>query len=308
MEQLQVAQEQLQVLQTGHYNMKLKLDFNCYKIEEGEHPKGYFFHIANSRSGHNFIRKNVQSWTNDPDGKFRKYVNLENSSVEKLHNTLSDDETFTTYSDSIYILNIRNLLSWYSSFFYFHAKYIGRQNKTIEDFKNKIIIYKSELAKNPKLEFNSNIIILDDGRSKEDYIKGKIQVNNSTFHLPHNLDKWLGMAKEYTGETNYLPQFIKIYYDDFFISREYRKGICNKIGGVYDETELNLVPAAGGYSSFDRDNYQGKAQSMKVLERWKNWKTEHSTYLKFFREHEALEFYLNNFEVSDEERRFIDNI
>jgi len=285
------------------------IEYN-YKITNTEYfPEGYFFHLANSRSGHNFIRKNIQSWINDPDENIRKYINFENQDVEKLHNTLSDDKSLGRYPNSIYVLSIRNLLNWYPSFFYFHMKYLGKYNKTVEYFRNKVIVYKSEFDKNPKLTYNNpNLIVLDDGASKEDFIKKQTRINDKIVNIPLNFDRWLVIAKEFIGETNYLPQFVKIYYDDFFQSKEYRTAICGQIGGTYNENKLDYVTRAGGFSSFDGDSYQGRGREMNVLQRWKQWKPEHFKYLKLLKEHPALEFYLKNFDVSIEEKQFIDSI
>lgn len=279
------------------------------KITPNEYPNGYFFHLANSRSGHNFIKKNIQSWTADEGQKKRKFTNLENRKISDVNHHLLNDESLHKHPNSIYVMSIRDILNWYTSFSYFHLNNINKVDMRSEHLKSKTIIYRSDLLKNPELEFDNNIIILQDGESKTEFLKRKTSQKYSiSFNLSKGMDKWLEYAKEFMGETNYLPQFVKIYYNDFFKSNEYRKGICEKIGGGYNEIELNNVTRCGGYSTFDKDKFQGRGQQMNVMERYKEWKPEHRDYLKILKEHEALGFYVNNFDVSEEEKNFIDNI
>ena len=289
------------------------MEFEYIKITNDEYSCGYFFHLANSRSGHNFIKKNIQSWTNDINANIRKFTNLENANVKEIHDTLLKDGNLHKYPDSIYVMNIRNLLNWYSSSIYFHTnqfKFGDANNKRSEYYKDKIIIHQSEFDKNPKLTLsNPHLIIIPDDESKSDYRKRKTSLNHSIHkYLPTILDKWLVIAKEFLNKTNYLPQFIRIYYDDFFVSRKYREEICNKIGGIYNETHLNNVTRAGGFSSFDGNSYQDRGQEMNVLYRWKQVEPEYLKYLKILKEQPALEFYMKNFDISIEEKNFIDSI
>jgi len=269
------------------------------KIKEGYSQIGYFFHLANSRSGHNFIRTNIESWTGN-----RMHINLENKNIDETLNLVEQLPGF----DSIYVLNIRSLLNWYSSFFYFAMKW-----DRSKEYKSRIFLTHEQILKNPSLEFKQGYLILAKGQTKEDYMKDRVRSFSfdSRFgeqFMINQLDKWLVIAREFKGESNHLHQFVKIYYDDFFMSQEYRKEICNKVRGSYNEKKLNYVTKAGEYSSFDRDLYDGKAQRMDVLRRWKNWKPEHTKYLVTLKEHPALEFHLENFDVSIEEKQFIDSI
>jgi hypothetical protein len=71
---------------------------------------------------------------------------------------------------------------------------------------------------------------------------------------------------------------------------------------------LNIVPEAGNYSTFDGDAYQNKGSKMKVLERYKKWERidSHLLILSFLKDSEALKFYIDNFELNDDKKRFID--
>jgi len=289
------------------------MELQYFKIINGEYPSGYFFHLSNSRGGHNFIKKNIQSWTNDLEGNIRKFTNFENSDVKNIYDALLEDEDLHKYPDSIYVISIRNLLNWYSSSVHFHAKQFkfgDANNKRAEYWKDKILLHQSEFDKNPKYTLdNPRLVILQDDVSKSDYLKRKTSLNHSIAkYLPTILDKWLVIAEEFLNKTNYLPQFTRVYYDDFFASKKYREEICNKIGGIYNETHLNNVTRAGGFSSFDGNSYQGRGQEMNVLYRWKQVEPEYSKYLKILKEHPALEFYMKNFDVSIEEKQFIDSI
>ena len=66
-----MGQAQFLVPHPGIIILKMEFEFDYIKITNDEYPSGYFFHLANSRSGHNFIKKNIQSWTNDIDASIR---------------------------------------------------------------------------------------------------------------------------------------------------------------------------------------------------------------------------------------------
>jgi len=61
---------------------------------------------------------------------------------------------------------------------------------------------------------------------------------------------------------------VRVYYDDFFCQKSYRESICNQLGGIYTERELDGVKNNGNGSSFDGMSYDGNAQEMDVLYRY----------------------------------------
>jgi hypothetical protein len=223
-------------------------------IQEGTFSLGYFLYIANSRSGHNFIKKNIFSFLNDESISKRFYVNLENFSPKEFNristNLLPND-------NSIYIISTRDLLNWYASGI--------RQKKKHNE--------------NLNVEEISNLF----------------------------LTKWLEIANEYFNP-EYVPEFIRVYYDDFVKSESYRRSICDKVNGDYNEDLLNFVTIAGGHSSFDGDKYQDRGSEMKVLERYKLWESTSDPFLLKLKEHPALEFYLKNFDVDKDKKKFIKSI
>ena len=60
-----------------------------------------------------------------------------------------------------------------------------------------------------------------------------------------------------------------IIYDKWFSDKEYRKNIINKLGLEFSDEGFETVPKAGGGSSFDGVEYNGNAQQMDVLSRYK---------------------------------------
>ena len=270
------------------------------KIRKDENYSGYFFHIANSRSGHNFIRNNIQSWI---DGYDKKYINLESQPLSEIRPLIS----FFSESESLRILNLRSLLNWYSSIFYF---FYGKKNTSPK--KDWIFVTKSDINRNRELIRNPNVAILNDGQTKEELLKiispSPISREFLESMLNHQIDSWLWIAKEFTGATNLLPDFVKIYYDEFFLSQKYRKEICRKINGSYNEDVLNRVTDAGGYSTFDGNKYVLKGNEMKTTERWKQWKPMHEYYRKFIMKHEAFDFYINNFDIPADEKAYIEKL
>lgn len=80
---------------------------------------------------------------------------------------------------------------------------------------------------------------------------------------------WEMYAREYLGETEYLGDFIPFLYNEWFSSLEYRKILSGFFGLPHTDYGLNMVSPAAMGSSFDNADYHGKAQKMKVLERWK---------------------------------------
>jgi len=80
-------------------------------------------------------------------------------------------------------------------------------------------------------------------------------------------------AKEFLGETNYLKNKICISFNDWFLSKEYRRLTASKFGLPNNEVSIDVVAGVGNRGSrFDDFEYDGKAREMKVLERWKHFK------------------------------------
>ena len=224
------------------------------------YSNGFFMHMANSRSGHNYIRANIQSWTTEQPRKYYNFENIRpNMFSEKFKNVNLDN-----YPESIYVLQSRDLLNWFSSWMVFNMRSFLKRS-------------------------------LDRGIGWDDLIR-------------INLDTWTAINKEMHGETNYLNRdFISINYDDFFTSEEYRRNICTRVGGTYNEDALLKITEDGRGSTTDGFRYEGRADEMKVLERYKQlppaYKKTMATALK--QHPEALNTYLKYYVLTTEQQDLI---
>jgi len=89
------------------------------------------------------------------------------------------------------------------------------------------------------------------------------------------VDVWKRLAREYLGITDYLPNKEVISFNDWFTSRAYRLRIAERLELDFDDDHpdaqkaLKAVPGTFGVSRFDHRKYNGRAQQMDVLNRWK---------------------------------------
>lgn len=102
---------------------------------------------------------------------------------------------------------------------------------------------------------------------------------------PRSVNKHLGILttvwKEYAFNYINNPQEYYILFDRWFNDREYRTQICEVLNVPFSDKGLNKVPDYGGGSSFDRTKFDGKAQKMDVLNRWKLF-SDHPLYRKYY--------------------------
>jgi hypothetical protein len=123
-------------------------------------------------------------------------------------------------------------------------------------------------------------------------------------------DIWWAIYREAIDETDYIPNKLSISYDIFVKYESYRRMVCDKIGGTYNEGILNFVPAAG--SSFDGNKYTGRGTEMKVLDRWRWFTTEvgepFQCYLAL--RPEILDFYVKYLEITQqhEKKKFCESL
>lgn len=88
---------------------------------------------------------------------------------------------------------------------------------------------------------------------------------------------WKQHARESLGYTSYLPDVVTISFNDWVSSAKYRRRIETILGLGSNDTSRNRVFGVG--SSFDQRKYDGKADQMDVLNRWRAAST-----IPFFRE------------------------
>lgn len=84
------------------------------------------------------------------------------------------------------------------------------------------------------------------------------------------VELWIAYAKEYLGETQYLKNNkVVVNYNQWVRDLDYRKNIARQLKLDFLDKGLSHVPNFGGGSSFDKVDFSGKANEMKVFERWK---------------------------------------
>lgn len=138
-----------------------------------------------------------------------------------------------------------------------------------------------------------DIIILRDPynlfASKLNWVyKEKRTPNPESFKLI--ISYWKQYAKEFLGETNYLKDKVPISYNLWFCSKKYRMNIARKLDlkftdkGMYEVAKYG--PTLWG-ASFDGLSYDGNANLMKVLDRWKNFRND-NVYKKIILDDEML--------------------
>jgi len=82
---------------------------------------------------------------------------------------------------------------------------------------------------------------------------------------------WCEYAQEVLENSNYLgsnSEKTSIIYDKWFQDQSYRKSLAHQMGLSGSEFGINRISTDGGGSSFDRREFDGNAEKMRVLERW----------------------------------------
>ena len=101
-------------------------------------------------------------------------------------------------------------------------------------------------------------------------------------------------AREYLGETEWLPRLFPISYNRWFSDESYRDRLCGLVGCRSNESAMHVVPAAGSGSSFDGQEFKFEAEKMPVLERWRQY--EDSSYFRsIFEDRELLDLSMRIF-------------
>lgn len=102
---------------------------------------------------------------------------------------------------------------------------------------------------------------------------------------------WKSYAREFLGQTTVLPEpKVFINYNRWFTDEEYRCEIARQLGLVAADKGLTEVAKWGPNTwgdSFDNLNFDGRANEMKVLERWRCVASD-QTFTDLFRDRELL--------------------
>ncbi len=117
---------------------------------------------------------------------------------------------------------------------------------------------------------------------------------------------WMAIAQEFYDETVWISNFVRVSYEQFFQSEEYRRGICDQVGGTYNEENLNRVSQDGRGSSFDGLEYEDKAQEMKVLYRYRQVPMESFMFLRDYPK--VVDLYLKYCHPNDEQKDIVGKI
>jgi len=114
-----------------------------------------------------------------------------------------------------------------------------------------------------------DILIL---RDPFNWTASRLMHKNDVLDNPKYIECYKSLCREILGETNVTEyQLIPILFNEWFLSAEYRA----KIGEKFDlapgcALPYNDIPWRGGGSSFNKFDYDGKANNMRVLERWQD--------------------------------------
>jgi hypothetical protein len=104
-------------------------------------------------------------------------------------------------------------------------------------------------------------------------------------------DKALSLWKEYAkGYLNPEPNDIWINFNEWYLSKEYRRSVSEAFGIDFTDVGLNIVSSHGYGSSFEGTSYDKQAQFMPVLERYKTM-TRDSIYMDAMKDPEIRDLY-----------------
>ena len=108
---------------------------------------------------------------------------------------------------------------------------------------------------------------------------------------------WLEYANEFVGNTQYLTSPVRVNYNKWFENTDYRKQLSTDLGLDFTDQTLQVVTSHAGGSSFDKTQFDAKAQQMSVTDRWRHYQNDEQ-YAETFRAHpEILSLALEIFDL-----------
>jgi len=166
---------------------------------------------------------------------------------------------------------------------------------------------------NPRSGVNSN-----DNICIRDYLDtvaslAKIRIS----HIDISIKSWIYLASFFESESI-------IIYEEFKNSEEYRRKVCKRLNGNYNEDRIKESPKGGAISSFyknevgengSHDDFykkvKGRYHELKTTERWKqiqeNPNDKEYYILKLRQFPKAIELYIKNYTLSEEKYNFLKN-
>jgi len=94
---------------------------------------------------------------------------------------------------------------------------------------------------------------------------------------------------EYATRNDLPSNVICVNYNRWFSEKIYRQEIIESCGLVFTDQGINQIPEFGNGSSFTECKYDGKAQEMKVLSRWKLMKNNDQYRRLILKKHPELQ-------------------
>lgn len=140
----------------------------------------------------------------------------------------------------------------------------------------------------------TTVLILRDAFN---FLASVMRWSRGTRHQPDRraianlVEQWKDHAREYLGETTFLREKVKINYNLWFSEEDYRKQLAEEIGFRFKPGGTKGVPKVGPVvwgDTFDGMRFDGRAQEMKVMERWKHFE-EDPFYRELFLDSEVAE-------------------
>jgi len=126
-------------------------------------------------------------------------------------------------------------------------------------------------------------------------LKKEEDINANRYSLKKDGEKetvieiWKSYAREFIGETKFLKnKKLMVNYNKWFLEKEYRKELAEKLGLEFSDSAIDQVLPIGGGSSFDRTSKDSSATEMKVLERWAHYKDDEN-FINLFKDRELVE-------------------
>jgi hypothetical protein len=106
-------------------------------------------------------------------------------------------------------------------------------------------------------------------------VRGWRSSGNIEDMTPRWIELWKKMGRDVAGETSFLSNATHILYDNWFSNNNYRSYVASELGlGLEDHGLLAVVSG----STWDGVQFNGRAQEMDVLNRWKI--LEHDEYYR----------------------------
>ena len=130
----------------------------------------------------------------------------------------------------------------------------------------------------------SNVLVV---RDIFNFIASKMKMGRY-FHPETNLACWKAHAHEYLGYTNSLRNKVLVNFNSWVSDINHRTSIYDQLNCDTFIPEWKDVSSFGGGSSFDKQKFNGGADSMKVTERWKEF-IDNDEFKSYLRDKELIE-------------------